>query len=61
MEGLYFALSVFAIALVIHWCLTAERVEGGEYRGLLAMPRPRRRSPPPRRGGRGLRSGPRRE
>jgi hypothetical protein len=40
MEGLYFALCVFGIAIVIRWCLIAERAADGEYRGLLAMRRP---------------------
>lgn len=40
MEGLYFALSIFATAFVIRWCLAAERAGGGEYAGLLAMRRP---------------------
>ena len=40
MDGLYFALCVFAIAIVICWCLIAERAADGEYRGLLAMRRP---------------------
>ena len=49
MEGLYFALSVFAIAIVIRWCLIAEH-SGNEYRGLLAMRRPARRPKPPGKG-----------
>jgi hypothetical protein len=40
MEGLYFALCVIAVAIVIRWCVFAERAAGGQYRGLLAMRRP---------------------
>jgi hypothetical protein len=40
MQGLYYALSVLAIAIVIQWCRTADRGRAGEYVGLLAMRRP---------------------
>jgi hypothetical protein len=50
MEGLYFALSIFAVAFVIRWCLVAERGAAGEYAGLLAMRRPAADAKKPRRG-----------
>jgi hypothetical protein len=40
-QGLYFGLSVLAVALVIRWCMQTDvKQEGGEYRGLFAMRRP---------------------
>jgi hypothetical protein len=40
MQGLYFAFGVFAVAVVISWCRTADHGGVGEYYGLLAMRRP---------------------
>jgi len=59
-QGLYFALEILAVAIVIWWCVRSE-TKGGDYpyRGLLAMKQPalqaqetkpnvRKRASPPR-------------
>lgn len=55
MEGLYFALSVIAVAIVIRWCALADRMPEGEYRGLLAMHLPQPPAKPPVRAARSSR------
>ena len=37
MQSIYFLLCFFAVAIVIHWCMAADRKPGGEFDGLLAV------------------------